>query len=49
MITLKFCKWCEWQNLEIIRLKTYKEFFNFYVRNAERGCIFDVKDDGNTE
>lgn len=43
MITLKFCKWCEWQNLEVIELQTYKEFFDFYIENAEKGCIFDVQ------
>ena len=47
MITLKFCKWHDWNNLEIFELKTYQEFFDFYVENAENGCIFDVKDDRN--
>lgn len=48
MITLKFCKWCEWLNLEVVELHSYKEFFNFYVRNAKKGCIFDIQDDGKT-
>lgn len=43
MIKLKFCKWYDWDNLEIIELETYKEFFDFYIENADKGCIFDVK------
>lgn len=48
MITLKFCKWFEWRNLEVIELETYKDFFKFYVENSEKGCIFDVRDDKGT-
>lgn len=43
MIILKFCKWHELKNLKIIKLRTYKEFFDFYIENHEKGCIFDVK------
>jgi hypothetical protein len=49
MITLKFCKWCEWQNLEVVELETYKDFFEYYYKNSGKGCIFDVKDDGDTK
>ncbi|OPX46414.1 hypothetical protein CLHUN_02300 [Ruminiclostridium hungatei] len=49
MIKLCFCKWHEWQNLEVVELKTYKDFFDFYIKNSGKGCIFDVKDDENTE
>ena len=49
MITLKFCKWHEWQNLEVVELQTYKEFFEFYVENYEKGCIFDVQNGGETK
>ncbi len=43
MIKLKFCKWYDWNNLEIIKFASYKEFFDFYIENADKGCIFDVK------
>ncbi len=49
MIKLNFCKWCKWLNLEIVELQSYKDFFRFYLENAEKGCIFDVEDDGNTK
>lgn len=43
MITLKFCKWYDLRNFDIIILKDYKDFFEFYITNADKGCIFDVK------
>lgn len=49
MIRINFCKWHEWQNLEVVELQTYKEFFDFYVANSDKGCILDVRDDGNTK
>jgi len=49
MITLKFSKFYKWKNIEVIELKTYKEFFEFYIGNVGKGCIFDVKDDKNTK
>lgn len=49
MITLKFCRWYDLKNSKVIRLHSYKEFFEFFIKNAQKGCIFDVKDDGNTK
>lgn len=49
MITVKFCKFHKWNNLEVIELKTFRDFFDFYIKNAKKGLIFDVKDDGNTK
>lgn len=42
MITLKFCKEFNWNNIEIIELNSYKEFFIFYQENHDKGCIYDV-------
>lgn len=49
MITLKFCKWHNMKNMQTFGFNTYKEFFDFYVKNANEGCVFNVKDDGNTK
>ncbi|WP_157833846.1 hypothetical protein [Ruminiclostridium josui] len=49
MITLKFSKHHNWNNLEVIELKTFKDFFDFYIKNYNKGLIYDVKDDGATK
>lgn len=49
MIKLQFCKWHDWNNLKVIELHSYKEFFEFFLKNHQEGCIWDVKDDGNTK
>lgn len=43
MITLKFCKEYDWDNIEVIELNSFKEFFYFYIDNCEKGFIYDVK------
>lgn len=42
-ISLKFCKGFDWNNIEIIELNSYREFFIFYQENHNKGCIYDVK------
>ena len=49
MITLKFSKFHKWKNLEVIELKSYKDFFEYYIKNYQKGLIFNVVDDGNTK
>ena len=43
MITLKFCRGCEWGNTEYVELKSYKDFFLFYMENHDKGIIYDVE------
>lgn len=43
MITLKFCKEFNLDNIEIITLNSFEEFFYFYKENYDKGCIYDVK------
>ncbi len=43
MIILKFCKGFDWNNIEMIELHSYKEFFIFYMKNHDKGLIYDVK------
>ena len=42
-ITLKFCRGFDWYNVELVELNSFKEFFWFFVRNSEKGLIYDVK------
>lgn len=49
MITLKFAVGCNAKKVEDKQFETYKEFFEFYVANNDKGIIFAVKDDGNTK
>jgi len=49
MITLNFSKFYKWQNLEVVELKSYKDFFDFYIKSSKKGLIFNVVDDGNTK
>lgn len=43
MITLKFCKDFDWNNIEIVELNSFEEFFYFYMENHDKGLIYDVK------
>lgn len=43
MITLKFCKEFNLDNIEFIELKSFEDFFYFYQRNYDKGLIYDVK------
>ena len=43
MITLKFSRGFDWNNIEIVELNSFEEFFYFYLEHYEKGCIFDVK------
>ncbi|WP_158220081.1 hypothetical protein [Tissierella sp. P1] len=43
MIELKFCKEFDWNNIEIIELNSFEEFFYFYVGNHDKGYIYDMK------
>ena len=49
MITFKFYKRCLLRRERIIKLKTYKEFFEFCKKNLNEGAIYDLKDDGKTK
>lgn len=49
MITLKFSKFHNWNNLEVVELETFKDFFDFYIKNSSKGLIYDVVDDGDTK
>lgn len=42
-IILSFCKEFDWNNVELIELHSFEEFFWFYVKNCEKGLIYDVK------
>lgn len=42
IISLKFCKGFDWNNIEIIELNSFEEFFCFYQENHDKGCIYDV-------
>lgn len=43
LIELTFCKEFDISNIEIIELRSYEDFFNFYIENHDKGCIYDVK------
>lgn len=43
MITLKFCRGFDWYNIEIIELESYRDFFLFYIKNHDKGIIYDVE------
>lgn len=49
MITFKFYKKCLLRRERKIRVKTYKDFFEFFIKNYNNGVIYDLKDDGNTK
>ena len=49
MITLKFNESWSQNFSDNYSFKTYKEFFEFYMKFSSKGTIFDVKDDGKTE
>lgn len=49
MITIKFYQYCRNDMLTTVKLDTYKEFFEFFLKNSEKGCIYKVKDDGKTK
>jgi hypothetical protein len=49
MIKLKFSKWCKTNNFDILEFNTYKEFFEFFIKNYQKGCIHSVEDDGDTK
>jgi|GEM_PF-6418159 len=42
-IILSFCKEFDWNNVELIELHSFEEFFWFFVKNSEKGLIYDVK------
>lgn len=43
MITLKFAKEFDWNDIETIELNSFEEFFFYYMKNHDKGCIYDVK------
>jgi hypothetical protein len=49
MITFKFYEQCKLKKVKTIKLETYKDFFDFFVQNSEKGCIYDVKEIGKTK
>jgi hypothetical protein len=42
-ISLKFCKGFGWNNIEIIELNSFEEFFYFYQENHDKGLIYNVR------
>jgi hypothetical protein len=48
MITAKFSPQCKISELEVFEFKTYKEFFEWYIKHYNKGAIYGVKDDGET-
>lgn len=49
MITFKFYKHCLLRRERKIRVKTYKEFYEFFLKNYNKGAIYDLKDDEYTK
>lgn len=43
VISLKYAIGFNWNNIEIIILDSYKQFFEFYITHNEEGYIFDVE------
>lgn len=43
LIELKFCEGFDWNNIEIVELNSYKEFFIFYQENHDKGLIYDIE------
>lgn len=43
LITLEFCKDFDINNIEIVKLNSFEEFFLFYMENHDKGCIYDVR------
>lgn len=43
MIELKFCKGFDASDILIVTLNSYEEFFKYFVKNSEKGLIYDVK------
>lgn len=43
MITLKFALQAKLSEVKTVELASYKEFFDFYIKNNDKGIIFDVK------
>lgn len=48
MIAFKFYKRCLLRRERTIRVKTYKEFYEFFKKHLNEGAIYDLRDDGNT-
>lgn len=49
MITGKFSPQSKLSEIEPFKFATYKEFFEWYVENCEKGAIYGIMDDGYTE
>ena len=49
MITVKFSPRSKLSEVEVFELKTYKEFFKWYLKHCNKGAIYSVKDDGYTK
>jgi len=49
MITTKFSPLHKLKKVEVFTFETYKQFFEFYTKHKNKGCIFDVKDDRLTK
>lgn len=43
MIELKFIIGYDLTKTKIIVLKSFEDFFKFYMENHDKGCIYDVK------
>lgn len=44
MIVFKYCRNYDLDNLEVVELKTYKDFFDFFVEHYQKGAIYDVQE-----
>jgi hypothetical protein len=44
VIRFRFASFCVISKMKTYRVSTYEQFFRFYMKNHEKGIIFDVKE-----
>jgi len=48
MITISYTPLCKFSEVEIFKFATYKDFYDFWVKNNTKGIIYAVQNDGRT-
>lgn len=48
MIKAKFSPQSKLSEVEVCTFKTYKEFFNWFIKHYKKGAIYGVMDDEET-